>query len=198
MLRLLLLPFLLPFSISCWRKSATSIWQKSTFDLKQTFLSGEISIVQVYIIWFVFDVSSVTPKRIVGIGFNFLIFLLSNFVCLFVFFTAFSSQSCLSDWREIYELTKVKQVRRGTTSCHPRSCLLSAPSNTDTPPRTLLYSPLNPPTALSFGPPSVYSRRKKERGRDGEKDGRSFLRGARRYLVTDTIWQQKWELRGIL
>lgn len=117
----------------------------------------------------------------------------------FVFFSTFSSQSCLSDQREIYELTKVKQVRRGNTSCHPHCCLVLAPSNTDTPSKTLLFAPLNPPTTPSLGPTSVQGRRKNKRGREGWRKGwTKFLRGARRCLVTDAIWQQMQQLRGIL
>lgn len=106
----------------------------------------------------------------------------------------------LSEWLQgDLWAVQMKQVRRGMTSCHPRSCLLSAASNTDTLPRNLLFAPLNPPTAPSLRPPSVRGRKRKRKGgMEGGKDGRSFLRGARRRLVADAIWQKTQELKGIL
>lgn len=152
MLRLLLLPFVLPFPSFLLKKICHVDLVKPIFDLKWNFVwwnLGGFSIKHCLVCFWC--IISLILKRISRIRFNFL---------TSIFFTAFDSQSCLSNWRQIYELTKVKQVRRGTNSCHLRSCLLSASSNTDTPLRTLLSAPLNPTSASSLRPPSAHDRRK--------------------------------------
>lgn len=152
---------------------------KSTFDLMQTFSSDETLCFSRWDFFGLFFMHhQFNALKNIWYRIYFLNLLMNNFV----FFTEFGSHSCLSGWREIYDLTKVKQVRRRMTSCHPRSCLLSAPSNTDTPPRTLLSTPLNPPTAPSLGPPSVHGRRKKERAREG------WRKGWTKFLEAQHVW----------